>query len=58
VAFLSTETLGFCDSYALKADVLEGFLHIVELEGLDDGHHNFHGVLIPRFAVIDRPVAT
>ena len=42
MAFLAPETLGFDDGDTLQADVLEGFLHLVELERFDDRFDLFH----------------
>jgi hypothetical protein len=37
MALLSTEALDFGHGDALHADGAQGFSHLVELEGLDDG---------------------
>ena len=42
MALLAAEALGFGDGDALNADFLQGFLHFVELERLDDGFDFFH----------------
>jgi hypothetical protein len=48
MALLAAEPLDLGDAQALDADLLEGFLDLVELERLDDGLDFFHGVLPPR----------
>jgi hypothetical protein len=40
--FLATEALDLDHRQPLNADVLKGFLHLVELEGLDDRFDLFH----------------
>jgi hypothetical protein len=42
MALLATEALGLDDCHALQADFLQGFLHVIELERLDDGFNLFH----------------
>src|SRR6202008_4021388 len=42
MSLLPTETLGFRDGNALQSDFLERFLHLVELERLDDGFDLLH----------------
>ena len=42
VAFLPAEALGLGHGDALQADFLQRFLHLVELERLDDGFDLFH----------------
>ena len=42
VALLPPEALGLGDGDALNPDFLKGFLHFVELEGLDNGLDLFH----------------
>src|SRR5947208_2174197 len=42
MALLAPETLGLGHGDALQADLLEGFLHLVELEGFDDRLDFFH----------------
>ena len=42
VAFLTTEALGFSDGNSLQTNLLQGLLHLVELEGLDDGFDFLH----------------
>src|SRR5581483_7045549 len=46
VALLAAEALHFRDGDALHADAGEGLAHLVELERLDDGGDQFHGVLM------------
>src|SRR6185312_8164210 len=46
VALLAAEALGLCDGDSLHSDGLERFLHLVQLERLDDGFDLFHGVLL------------
>jgi hypothetical protein len=43
MAFLATETLDFGDRDPLHADETEGFTHLVQLEGFDDGSDHLHG---------------
>src|SRR5205085_636395 len=43
LAFLAPVALGLDDGHALDAEVLEGLLHFVELERLDDGFDLLHG---------------
>src|SRR5262249_13983545 len=45
VALLPTKSLGFYNRDALQADLLQGLLHLVELEGLDDGLDLLHARL-------------
>src|SRR5215831_19702036 len=45
VTLLTTEPLGFYNCNALEADLLERLLHLVELEGLDDGLNLLHARL-------------
>src|SRR3990172_130570 len=42
VALLAAETLGLNDRNALQADLLQILLHLLELEGLDDGFDFLH----------------
>src|SRR5690606_31547079 len=42
VALLAAEALGLGDGDALQADLLQRLLHLVELEGLDDGLDLLH----------------
>ena len=42
MALLAAEALGLGDGDALQADLLEGLLHLVELERLDDRFDLFH----------------
>jgi hypothetical protein len=42
MALLAAETLGFDNGNALQANLLQSLLHLVELEGLDDGLDLFH----------------
>ena len=46
MALLTTETFGFGDRYSLYADVLKGFLNLVEFERLDNGFDFFHGSFV------------
>ena len=48
VALLAAETLGLGDRDALQADFLQRFLHLVELERLDDRFDLFHPEWLPR----------
>src|SRR6478736_4945450 len=43
MALLTAETLGFGHRDALESDVLKSFLHVVELERLDDRFDLLHG---------------
>src|SRR2546427_12730280 len=45
---LAAEALDFGHGDALHADVGERLAHLVELEGLDDGGHQFHDALLLR----------
>jgi hypothetical protein len=56
VALLAAEPLHLGNAQALDADLLEGFLDLVELEGLDDGLDFFHGVLVLLARVARRAV--
>jgi hydroxyethylthiazole kinase-like uncharacterized protein yjeF len=47
VALLAAEALHLDDGEALDADVLERFLHLIELERLDDGFDLLHVVRAP-----------
>jgi hypothetical protein len=47
MAFLASESLGFGDRDALQADLLQRFLHLIELERLDDGLDLFHVLSSP-----------
>jgi hypothetical protein len=47
VPLLPAVAFDFADGQALNADSRERFAHLVELERLDDGHHNFHLVSHP-----------
>ena len=42
VALLATEALDFGHGDALHADARKRFTHFVQLEGFDDGGHQFH----------------
>jgi hypothetical protein len=42
MALLAAKTLGFCNGDALDANGLKGFLHLIELEGLNNGFDFFH----------------
>src|SRR5882762_11613268 len=42
VSFLPSETLGFQDGNSLQSDLIEGVLHLIELEGLDDRFDLLH----------------
>jgi hypothetical protein len=44
VALLAAETLGFRDGYTLEAHLLQGLLHFIELERLDNRFDFFHVV--------------
>ena len=46
VAFLPSEALGLGDGDALDPDFMKSFLHLVELEGLDDRLDLFHRLLV------------
>jgi hypothetical protein len=46
VAFLAAKALDFGHGDALHADGAQGFPHFIKLEGLDDGCHHFHCVLL------------
>ena len=43
VPFLSPEAFDFGYGHACDADFSEGFAHVVELKGFDDGFNFFHG---------------
>src|SRR5665213_114200 len=47
MAFLATETLGLGHGDALDPHLVQGVLHFVELEGLDDGFDLLHRSLYP-----------
>ena len=47
MAFLAAEALGLGHRDALKADFLQGFLHLIELEWLDDRFDLFHCFAAP-----------
>src|ERR1043166_8554466 len=47
VTLLAAEALGLEDGNALQADFLQGFLHLVELEWLDDGLDLLHDPWVP-----------
>ncbi len=51
MALLTTEALGFRHGDTLQADFLKGFLHFVELEGLDDRFDLFHEKISLRFLI-------
>jgi hypothetical protein len=42
MALLATETLGLEHGNALETDLVEGVLHLIELEGLDDRFDLLH----------------
>src|SRR5205085_9348286 len=44
VALLTPEPLYFGDGEPVHADRGQGVADLVELKGLDDGHHDFHGL--------------
>src|SRR5262249_5657467 len=46
MALLPAEALGFRHRDALQTDLLQRFLHLVELEGFDDGLDFFHRVSV------------
>jgi hypothetical protein len=50
MAFLATEALRFRNCNTLQANFLKGFLHFVELEGLDDRFDLFHEKMTLRFS--------
>src|SRR6476661_1230087 len=47
VSLLAAKALRLEDGDALQADLLQGFLHLVELEWLDDGLDLLHDPLVP-----------
>jgi len=47
VPFLPAKALGLGDRDALQADLLQRLLHLVELEGLDDGLNLLHRGFLP-----------
>ncbi|MNL36320.1 hypothetical protein D3C87_1583950 [compost metagenome] len=51
MTLLPPEALGFRDGDALQADFLKGFLHFVELEGLNDRFDLFHEKMSLRFSL-------
>jgi hypothetical protein len=42
MTLLPAEAFGFSDRYALQSNFLKRFLHLVELEWLDDGFDFLH----------------
>src|SRR3546814_13936461 len=50
VAFLAAEALGLGHRDALDADLVQGFLHLVQLERLDDRFDLLHRVYGPRIS--------
>jgi hypothetical protein len=48
MALLAAKALGFGDSDALQAHLLQGLFHFIKLEWLDDGFDLLHGGFIPR----------
>jgi hypothetical protein len=42
VTFLTAEALDFADRHSFHADLGEGFFHLLQLEGFDDGFDFFH----------------
>src|ERR1700704_466667 len=42
VSLLPSEALGFQDGNSLQSDLIEGVLHLIELEGLDDRFDLLH----------------
>src|SRR3546814_9931809 len=54
VAFLAAEALGLGHRDALDADLVQGFLHLVQLERLDDRFDLLHRVYGPRISAGDR----
>jgi hypothetical protein len=56
MAFLAAETLGLGHGDALQSDFLQGFLHFVELEGLNDRLNFLHSLnLSPKTIQRDNP---
>jgi hypothetical protein len=51
VTLLAPEALDLDDGEALHADLLKRLLHLVELEGLDDGLDLLHGAATPEVFV-------
>src|SRR5436309_16123614 len=42
MTLLAAEALGFDDGDTFDTDLVQGFLHLIQLEGLDDGFDLFH----------------
>src|SRR5215207_4307777 len=57
MALLAAETLGLEHGNALEADLVEGVLHLIELEGLDDRFDLLHWLGPPRTQTPVPPVA-
>ena len=49
MAFLASEAFGFDHRHALQADLLERFLHVIELEWFDDRLDFFSSEHTPLF---------
>jgi hypothetical protein len=47
MALLAAETFGLGDGDALESDLLERFLHLIQLERLDDRFDLFHCFAAP-----------
>jgi hypothetical protein len=54
MALLATEALRFRDSDTLQTDFLKGFLHLVQLERLNDRFDLFHEKMSLRFSRYSR----
>ena len=55
MSLLASVTLYLGHGQALDADAGERFAHFIQLERLDNGHHNFHLVSHPLFVLGTEP---